>query len=74
MYGTGTLLALDEQKVRLYRLLRVRLTLLEAAISVRCSVELYVTLAHSCAILLYEYTALLIMGLALVECMERVPH
>ena len=37
MYGIRTVLALDEQKVRLLLLMRVRLTLLEAVIGVRCS-------------------------------------
>ena len=53
MYGTGAVLALDEQRVRLQLLLLgVQLmTLIEAVIGVRC------------AILVCEYTAPMIMAL-----------
>ena len=74
MYGTGVVLALDEQWVRLSLLPRgERLTLL---VSIRCSMGPYVTLPHSYVILLSEYTATLIMDLhwsSLGECMKRVP-
>ena len=48
MYGTGVVLALDEQRVRLYLLPRgVRLNLLEGVIGVRCSMGPYVILPYA---------------------------
>ena len=48
MYGTGAVLPLDEQTVRLKLWLRsVRFTLLEAVIGVRCGMEPYAILPHA---------------------------
>ena len=77
MCETGVVLDLDEQTVRFQLLLSVQLTLLEAVVGVRCSMGQYVILFDSCAILLPEYTATLIITdshwSSLVERMKRVP-